>query len=363
MSIDYSDPKNWHRIVTVFPKMADELVQDMADSIAEHGQLDPITLHDGKVLDGRNRILACKLAGVKPTFTMFVENGVPPFMWAYLKNKERRQLTTGQKAACAVEAKPLLETEAKQHQRSAGNPLGKAKSGLLKNEKSTFEKPIHVDKSVAKQFGVSAGYVHAAQKVKDASPALFERVHLGEISIPEAQKQLGHKVSTQAMVSADSNEWYTPENYVKSVKQVLGKVDLDPATCELANKKFLKADNIYTIDDDGLKHKWSGKVFLNPPYGDVGPKFVAKAVHEFDAGRVSEAIILLNSHVTDSKWFKPMFNYVLCFTDHRSRFWNKDGIGGSPTHGSVFCYMGDNPNKFAEVFKHLGSVVEPYTKR
>ena len=163
------------------------------------------------------------------------------------------------------------------------------------------------------------------------------------------------------MVSSDSNEWYTPDNYLKAARHVLGEIDLDPASCELANK-HVKAGKIYTSDDDGLKHKWAGKVWLNPPYGDVGPKFAAKLIHEFEAKRVTEAILLVNSHVTDSKWFKPLFNYLLCFTDHRSKFWNQDGVGGAPTHGSVFVYFGGSPKKFADEFRHFGSIVQPYKK-
>jgi DNA N-6-adenine-methyltransferase (Dam)/ParB-like nuclease domain len=350
--LNYFDPRNWHEAANLFPLLPLEDLRELAEDIRQNGLLNPIVLLDSKVLDGRNRLLACKKAGVKPSFSEFVQNGVPPAAWVISLNLKRRHLSSGQRAAVAVEAKPLLETATRQHS------LANLKRGIARGLKiDTSETTGRVEKQVAKQFEVSQGYVYAASKIREADEQIFQKLKAGTLSIPEAQRAVGHKVSTQAMVSADSNEWYTPENYVKAVKQVLGQIDLDPATCELANKKCIKATTIHTIEDDGLKHKWTGRVFLNPPYGDAASKFAAKVLHEYQAKRVAEAIVLLNSHVTDAKWFKPLFDYVMCFTDHRSRFWNQDGIGGSPTHGSVFVYLGKNTNKFATVFKHLGSVV------
>lgn len=73
----------------------------------------------------------------------------------------RRHLEPGQRAAVAVEAKPLLAAEAKRNQMKAGaSNLSKHKGKLssLKNEMTN--KPLQsVEKSVAKQFDVSQGYV------------------------------------------------------------------------------------------------------------------------------------------------------------------------------------------------------------
>ncbi|MFI3120022.1 MAG: DNA N-6-adenine-methyltransferase [Methylococcaceae bacterium] len=66
--------------------------------------------------------------------------------------------------------------------------------------------------------------------------------------------------------SSDSNEWYTPEKYMEAVSKFFGGIDLDPCSCEKANKT-VKAKSIFTIADDSLTKEWAGKVFLNPPYG------------------------------------------------------------------------------------------------
>jgi hypothetical protein len=198
----------------------------------------------------------------------------------------------GQRAAVAVEAKPLLAAEAKRNQLS-GLRRGSEPPRFVKSDKTVTS--IDARRVVAKQFDVSQGYVHAAQKIKDTDGKVFQRVKAGTISISDAQKELGFKQSTKAMVASEHNEWYTPENYIKAAKALLGRIELDPASCEMANTKHIKADKFFTIEDDGLKKRWSGKVWLNPPYGDVGPKFAAQLIQEYGAGHVTEAILLVNA--------------------------------------------------------------------
>ncbi len=52
---------------------------------------------------------------------------------------------------------------------------------------------------------------------------------------------------------------------LEDVRAVLGQIDLDPASCEFAQKR-VKAKRYFTKQDDGLQQRWFGNVFLNPPY-------------------------------------------------------------------------------------------------
>jgi len=65
-----------------------------------------------------------------------------------------------------------------------------------------------------------------------------------------------------------NNEWFTPAQYVELAREVLGAFDLDPASCEIANRT-VKAAKFYSLEDDGLKYEWHGRVWMNPPW----PKF------------------------------------------------------------------------------------------
>lgn len=58
------------------------------------------------------------------------------------------------------------------------------------------------------------------------------------------------------------DEWLTPPELVRA----LGEFDLDP--CSPVNRPWDTAKLHYTVHDDGLLQPWSGRVWLNPPYGD-----------------------------------------------------------------------------------------------
>lgn len=65
-------------------------------------------------------------------------------------------------------------------------------------------------------------------------------------------------------------EWLTPPYII----QALGKFDLDP--CAPINRPWPTADNHYTIENDGLKMPWAGRVWCNPPYGRETFKWLKK---------------------------------------------------------------------------------------
>jgi hypothetical protein len=67
----------------------------------ERGLLNPITLAGRQVLDGRNRLSACRLAGVKPRFEEWSDPGCGPVAWVISQNLHRRHLNESQRAMIA----------------------------------------------------------------------------------------------------------------------------------------------------------------------------------------------------------------------------------------------------------------------
>ena len=61
------------------------------------------------------------------------------------------------------------------------------------------------------------------------------------------------------------DEWLTPPEIIKA----LGSFDLDP--CAPVIRPWPTAQEHYTILDNGLIKPWRGRVWLNPPYGEIGP--------------------------------------------------------------------------------------------
>ena len=76
--------------------------------------------------------------------------------------------------------------------------------------------------------------------------------------------------------SSATNEHYTPKDIVEAARDVLGTIELDPASCELGNS-VVGAMAWYgpgsELAEDGLAEPWIGKVFLNPPGGLVPDEY------------------------------------------------------------------------------------------
>jgi len=98
-------------------------------------------------------------------------------------------------------------------------------------------------------------------------------------------------------------EWFTPKQYIDAVKEVMGDIDLDPASCDEANA-IVQAKQYFTKEENGLTQNWFGRVFMNPPYSQgLVSKFANKLIEELTNGNTKEAIVLVNN-ATETEWFQ-----------------------------------------------------------
>lgn len=183
---------------------------------------------------------------------------------------------------------------------------------------------------------------------------------LGPQLRPALRKPLSRSNRIRATIRSDSDEWYTPPLYIEAARRVMGGIDLDPASCALANT-VVQADEIFTVNEDGLQKPWKGRVWLNPPYGNLKDKFVDHLLLDYSDGRVEQAVLCLNAHAVDTVWFQPLWRHPVCLTHHRVRFFggqqNKDVDDQAPTTGTAFVYVGLNEDAFAEEFSLFGPVL------
>lgn len=154
-------------------------------------------------------------------------------------------------------------------------------------------------------------------------------------------------------------EWYTPREYLDAAVEVMGAIELDPASSDRA-QEHVKAEDYFTREEDGLAQRWHGRVFLNPPYKMPDVKqFVFKLVESFQEGHIKEGILLTNS-ATDTEWFHTAMNAAtaLCFTRGRISFLeaSEDELAErkTPTHGQSFFYFGSDRRRFRRVFRQYG---------
>src|SRR5262245_41314315 len=97
--------------------------------------------------------------------------------------------------------------------------------------------------------------------------------------------------------SSESAEWYTPPNIIELVHVALDGIDLDPASCEMANE-IVGARKFVTKADDGLRCHWTARsLFCNPPYGvnsnnrSWAAIWAGKMYQEFRSGHFAEGIL------------------------------------------------------------------------
>jgi len=136
---------------------------------------------------------------------------------------------------------------------------------------------------------------------------------------------------------------------------VMGAIDLDPASSEIANRT-VKATRYYTKSDDGLAKKWRGRVWLNPPYAsDLIGLFIDKLAQSIKGESVNECVVLVNN-ATETAWFCQLIEVAqaVVFTKGRIKFLDAQGKAGAPLQGQAIIYCGTQRKKFLAEFKCFG---------
>lgn len=151
--------------------------------------------------------------------------------------------------------------------------------------------------------------------------------------------------------NSTDNEWYTPERYIELARQVMGSIDLDPASNDFANKT-VKASRYYTEEDDGLEQEWFGNIWMNPPYSTT---LLQRFADKLTDSKFEQAVVLVNN-ATETAWFEKLVSKASAIVFHkgRIRFVKRDGEHGAPLQGQAFLYYGNNADKFLEVFSKFG---------
>ena len=222
--------------------------------------------------------------------------------------------------------------------------------GISKNESSRWQKLAAVSNEKFEEAVAAAKEV--AGEVTTAYLLKVEKMGVAAA--------LGDEEAVRAHVANNSgnNEWYTPAKYIDLAREVMGGIDCDPATSEIANQT-VKAKTIFTAENDGLAQTWRGRVWMNPPYAQPLMSDFAEAVSaKFESGEIEQACILVNN-ATETQWFQRMVSVAnaVCFPKSRIKFLDPQGKPGAPLQGQAIIYMGDNIELFVAAFKLEGAVL------
>lgn len=139
----------------------------------------------------------------------------------------------------------------------------------------------------------------------------------------------GHQSARMA-----SDEWLTPPWLLAK----LGSFDLDP--CSPIKRPWDTAARHFTIVDDGLAQEWSGRVWLNPPYGRETGRWMDRLA---DHGNGIALIFARTETVVFFDYVWPRATAAL-FLEGRLHFHRVDGTRAKANAGapSILVAYGQN---------------------
>jgi hypothetical protein len=184
-----------HPLADIFPMMTDEELDRLAEDIEENGLLNPIVRDkEGILIDGRNRLEACKRAGVIPKFETL--NGTDPVAYILAQNVNRRQLNKGQQAMAVAFAYPEKKQGKKRTSAETAEVsyrrVAQARQ-VLRHSRELAEAVLNdtvkldaaLEKVIAEQKEMQSAERRLALLRKDA-PDLAELVDEERLRLPEA---------------------------------------------------------------------------------------------------------------------------------------------------------------------------------
>jgi hypothetical protein len=106
-----------HPLAELFPPMSEKEFEKFLEDVKEAARIiDPLWTYQGKVIDGRNRLLACKRLGIERVPTREWDGKGSLLEFVISINLRRRHLKERQRAMIAARMKPAFEEEAKRRQ-------------------------------------------------------------------------------------------------------------------------------------------------------------------------------------------------------------------------------------------------------
>lgn len=265
---------DFHEIANLFPMMQPDELSDLVDDIKQNGLIEPIVLYEEKILDGRNRYLACGEAGVKPHYEYY--KGNEPRNYVISKNLHRRHLNETQRAVVASKIANM----------KVGRPT----------KNNSADLPNITQKQAGKLLNISPRTIRNVGMVEQEAPELMPKLESGEMTVHEAVKEIKKKeriaernaIANSALSIPDDNKWHVyhgdirtwraprqydfiitdppyPKEYLElwSVLAQRAKEWLKPGGLLIAMSGQSYLDKIYNMLSEHLDYYWTAS-YLTP---------------------------------------------------------------------------------------------------
>jgi N6-adenosine-specific RNA methylase IME4 len=228
--------REFHEVANIFPMMQGEEFDALKSDIDTNGLREPIWLHqDGRIIDGRNRYLACCELGIEPQYRTW--NGVGSLVaFVVSLNLHRRHLDVGQRGMIALTVKDMLAEEIAAAKVEKGREAAQKQwygpsingEGLIQLDQTLeMETPRDALAEAADSVGVSKTTVIRAQAVQRHDPELAAKVSAGEVSLNAAYREVQHQQKKQAppLPTNKYRVWYADPPWEYGNAGVIGETD------------------------------------------------------------------------------------------------------------------------------------------
>lgn len=232
----------FHPFANIFPLIEGPAFDELVADIKANGLREPIVLHEGKILDGRNRYRAALQAGVidergkaidwnhhRPTFRQFATSGIEgdPLAWVISANLHRRHLDDGQRAMVASRLATLGHGGARVPKAESKGPIGPLE------EEPPLPLPVMTQAAAAQALNVSVRQVKRARVVEQqGAPELVAAADAGRVAVSvaadlaklpvEEQREVLRSASPTALyrVIKDQRDALTAQKKTKRAEKV-----------------------------------------------------------------------------------------------------------------------------------------------
>lgn len=356
-------------------------VRAIASSIAEIGLINPIAIReDGTLIAGLHRLEACKSLGLAQIEARVFElDSLDAELAEIDENLQRNDLTVLEQGEHLYRRNQILE-EKGLRRNVGGNGSNQHNSNgvtITPLQKTTADIAAEMgisENSAQKRVQIARDLLDDVKEMIRDTPLADSTTKLLELARmqPDEQRETAQRLQRMnvTVFSNESNEWYTPAWVTARAADVMGNIDLDPASSTVA-QMIQCADEWYGLDHpdesrrDGLAVEWHGCVWLNPPYGRSEDGHNAglwsrKLINEWKAGRVDSGILLVKAAL-GYNWFEELWRKLpVCFLRDRLSFVRPDGKDdGQSKQATALFYVGSDIEQFSGVFSKYGRIVLP----
>lgn len=223
-----------HPAAALFPMIEEKDLRALADDIAMNGQIHPIIVSNGVLIDGRNRLAACEFGKIEPkweTREFASEGEIIRFVIA--ANERRRHLNASQRAIIAAGLANIERGDTlKQNQQVESNAQDCA---------TDVKDPAISQEDAAKAMGVSRRSVQDAKKVQRQAPALVEKIRDGEISVAAAAKLSDSPAEVKKVIEgADAKQTVKEANAAERKEHAVAEAKDDKKASKATEDRIAK---------------------------------------------------------------------------------------------------------------------------